>query len=140
MRKKDGQRAVQDIKSALKKAELSVPQAPCRWEGEALKVGFLLFPTCSDVVENGTLEDLCLSILSDAQAPTMLEEIDSFLSLLKNKHSMAFTWEFKTKLHTYFSIKNDYVSLKIGEAAKVGAFNWEDSRLNPMRDFLAEVL
>lgn len=83
---------------------------------------------------------MCLSILSDSQAPIMLKEIDSFLSMLKNKHSTVFTWEFKTKLHTYFSVRNEYVSLKIGEAAKVGAFNWEDSRLCPMRDFLAEVL
>jgi hypothetical protein len=42
----------------------------------------------------------------------------------------------KTKLHTYLSGKNDFVGLKIGEAAKAGAWNWEHLKLKPFRDII----
>jgi len=132
--------AVKEIKKALEKAGLPIPQGPHIWEGENPRVGFLIFPTCSDTAREGTLEDLCLSILSENQSDDVLVEIDSFLAQLGSKFQRNFSHIFKTKLHTYFSVHNDYVSFKIGEAAAAGAFNWYHERMQPFRDFLQEVL
>lgn len=76
--------ACREIQRALRENGFSVPKGPHCWEGELLKVGFVLFPTCGSILQNGTLEDLCLSILSDQSADESLEEIDLFLARLKN--------------------------------------------------------
>jgi len=132
--------ACQEIKRALRENGFSIPQEPHRWEGELLKVGFLLFPTCDHTLRNGTLEDLCLSILSDQSANDTLEEIDLFLRRLESRCQRTFSRIFKARLHTYFSVHNDYVSLKIGEAAAAGAFDWNNTALKPLRSFMQEVL
>ena len=69
----------------------------------------------------------------------MLDEINLFICKLKDKELRSFPRKFKTRLHTYFSITDNYVSLKIGEAAKAGAFNWESPKLSPLKSFLYEV-
>ena len=132
--------ACREIQRALRENGFSVPKGPHCWEGELLKVGFVLFPTCGSILQNGTLEDLCLSILSDQSADESLEEIDLFLARLKKRCQRSFPRIFKAKLHTYFSVHNDYVSLKIGEAAAAGAFDWDNITLEPLRNFIQEVL
>ena len=128
------------IQHALKQNDFSVPQKPHCWVGELLKVGFVLFPTCDNIAQNGALEDLCLSILSDSQAEGTLEEVGLFLKQLENRRKKSFSRIFKAKLHTYFSVHNDYVSLKIGEAAEAGAFDWNNPLLEPLKKFMQEVL
>lgn len=132
--------ACQEIQHALKQAGFPVPQKPNCWEGLTLKVGFVLFPTCSANVREGTLEDLCVSILSDPLASDTLDEITSFLSRLESRRHQSFLRIFKAKLHTYFSVHNDYVSLKIGEAAAAGAFDWNNKMLDPFKNFLKEIV
>ena len=51
----DAEGAIREIKNALKKANLPVPNEPHVWTGETLKIGFLLFPTCDHIAQNGTL-------------------------------------------------------------------------------------
>lgn len=131
--------ACREIQHALEKNSFPVPQVPHYWEGDLFKVGFVLFPTCDNVVQNGTLEDLCLSILSDPLAANLLEDIDIFLNQLENHHQRSFSRIFKAKLHTYFSVHNDYVSLKIGEAAAAGAFDWNHPALTSLKNFLKEI-
>lgn len=132
--------ACKEIQVALRKNDFPVPEIPCCWEGETLRVGFVLFPTCDNTLQNGTLEDLCLSILSDTSADNTLEHIDKFLANLEKYRGKPFSRIFKAKLHTYFSVHNDYVSLKIGEAAKAGAFDWKNATLNPLKNFIREIL
>jgi hypothetical protein len=98
----------------------------------------VLFPTCDPAPGNGTLEDLCLSCLSESESASILEEIDSFLTLLEKK-GREFPRIFKNRLHTYLSTNDRYVSLKIGEAAPAGAFDWNNTSLNALRDFLSEI-
>ena len=132
--------ACQEIQHALKQNGFPIPQGPHCWEGNPLRIGFLLFPACDDTAQNGTLEDLCLSILSDPLAADTLEEIGLFLKRLENNRHESFSRIFKAKLHTYFSVHNDYVSLKIGEAAAAGAFDWSNPALDPLKNFIQEVL
>lgn len=135
---RDAEVACQQIKEALKKADLPSPELPHCWVGDSIKIGFLLFPACDDQLIDGTLEDLCISILSE-ESDAILGEIQDFMDHLKTKCSRSFPHEFKTKLHTYFSITDKYVSLKIGEAAAAGAFDWSNRKLLPLRDFMSEL-
>ena len=137
---RDAKRAEQSIQSAFMGAGFPAPRHPCSWESDSsLKTGFLLFPSCNSNSQEGTLEDLCLSILKENNNETILQEIQKFLDVLKREHKREFPHEFKSKLHTYFSVTDDFVSLKIGEAAMAGAFDWNHPRLHPLRDFLLEL-
>ncbi len=133
---KDAQAAVRQIQNGLLKANLPVPSEAGKWEGKDVKIGFLLFPTCDTSVCEGTLEDLCLSILKEDTSSKILAEIDTFLKLLKESHQRIFPHEFKAKLHTYFSITDKFVGMKIGEAANAGAFDWSSFKLNSLKTFL----
>lgn len=136
---KNAQAAVDSIINAFKNADLPVPPRSNEFKtGNGLKTGFFLFPKCSSEPVNGTLEDLCFSILMEKEAP--ISEIETFLSDLQTHKNRTFPRPFKTKLHTYFSITDKFVSLKIGEAAKAGAFDWSSPELEPIRIFLDEMV
>lgn len=133
--------AVCQIQRSLKKACLPVPSGPGEWESRDsnLKTGFLLFPSCDKTVKEGTLEDLCLSILNQPDSTDMLSEIQTFLEQLKKGFGRKFPHEHKSKLHTYFSITDKFVGMKIGEAAKAQAFDWNSENLNFLKSFLADM-
>ena len=136
--------AIKSIQSAFQNAGFSIPECPCEWKETQgkdthLKVGFVLFPTCDHDPAEGTLEDLCLRVLSEEKGSMILTEIKRFMSSLEKNHGRSFPHEFKTKLHTYFSVTDDYVSLKIGEAANAGAFDWNSPKLEPLKNFLLEL-
>lgn len=136
---RDENAAVNSIKSAFKNAGLPVPSSSHEFKnGDSLKTGFLLFPKCSSEPVKGTLEDLCLSILKESEPP--IDEIEMFISDLNTRKNREFPHLFKTKLHTYFSITDDFVSSKIGEAARDGAFDWNSSKLDPIKSFLEEMI
>lgn len=137
---RDSTRAITDIQTTLKRCNFTVPEAPHCWLGCSPKIGYLLFPTCDISTRAGTLEDLCLSILSEENSTSILGDIQCFIDSLGDKHHRCFPHEFKTKLHTYFSITDAYVSLKIGEAAKAGAFDWNSDKLLPLKNFLLELI
>lgn len=86
----NAQSACLEIQHALKQNNLPVPQEPHCWVGEIPKVGFVLFPTCDNIAQDGTLEDLCLSILSDSNAEETLEEIGLFLTQLEKRRQKPF--------------------------------------------------
>lgn len=132
----DGEAAVREIRHSLQRIELPVPDGPGQWAPGRPRVGFLLFPTCDSTVARGTLEDLCLSLLKPTDRETMLEEIDRFLGHLQEAQKCSFPHLHKTRLHTYFSITDRFVGMKIGEAAAAMAFDWESSQLHFFRNFL----
>lgn len=137
---KNSNTAIAQIKSSLSKVGLPVPSTPHEWlSNEKITIGFLLFPVLDHQATEGTLEDLCISILSEPKHAPILNAIDSFLQELKSSHEREFPHEFKTKLHTYFSITDRYVSLKIGEAANAGAFDWSNGKINKLKDFMLEI-
>ncbi len=138
---RNAQGAVQSIQNSLHRNGFLYPQTPAQWIYDTdndINIGFLLFPSCSLQLENGTLEDLCLQILAKPDAPQYMSRIDSFLDDLEAHHG-KFTHKHKTQLHTYFSVSNKFTGLKTGEAANAGAFNWAHQKLAPMRDFLRQM-
>lgn len=136
--------AIAQIQNALKSNHFNVPQSPGKWEDANLdssdvKIAYLLFPSLTDDPTNGTLEDLCASILSESSSNNILKKVDDFFITLENHQLRTFPHKFKSRIHTYFSITDKYVSLKIGEAADAGAFDWESDEFNYIKSLLREV-
>lgn len=136
---KDADKASSQIQSALRKANLPVPNSVCQWENGTLRVGFLLFPSCSNELCNGTLEDLCIDILKESEDDGITTMVDEFLDTIESKRQAALRHRHKSKLHTYFSVNDKYVGQKIGEAARSGALDWGSDKLKPMTSFIREL-
>lgn len=128
--------AEQQIQNALRKAGYAAPIQTAHWQEGTPNTGYLLFPTCCEQLKDGTLENLCLSILNEENSQVILGEIDTFFNTLENSHNRVFPHRFKSRLHTYFSVTDKFVSFKIGEAAKAGAFDWEHEQLGTLRQFI----
>ena len=135
----DSDGAVKSIQSALSNNGFQVPEESCQWiydKENDLHIGFLLFPACDKNPTIGTLEDLCLKILAKSDASVCMEEVNIFLERLETEHGKNFSHKFKTQLHAYFAVSDDYVGMKIGEAASAKAFNWSSSELEPLKNFV----
>ena len=139
----DSDGAVKSIQSALSNNGFQVPEESYQWicdNDNDLYIGFLLFPACDKNPTAGTLEDLCLKILAKSDASTCMEEVNIFLERLEKEHGKNFSHKFKTQLHAYFAVSDDYVGMKIGEAAGAKAFNWSSSELEPLKNFVLNMI
>ena len=131
------------IQSALGNNGFQVPEESCQWiydKNNDLYIGFLLFPKCDNNPTAGTLEDLCLKILAKPDASVCMEEVNVFLERLETEHGKNFSHKFKTQLHAYFAVSDDYVGMKIGEAANAKAFDWSSSELEPLKNFVRNMI
>lgn len=132
----DVQAAVRAVKKSFQENSLPVPGGCNQWKSSvdnSIKTAFTLLPNCSDCPATGTIEDLCWAILKDENAEEMKKDVQSFISQIIQKYDSIGSHEHKSRVHTYFSLNKDYISLKIGEAAKAGAFNWESEKLSALR-------
>ena len=133
--------ACDSIKGALRSLRFAVPETPClpaRDMGSSypdITTGFLLFPTCSASIKDGTLEDLCLNILKKEDASSILATVDKALAPYKENLPRLH----KNKLHSFFSLTNEYVSLKIGEAARNKAFRDDSAEMESLKSFLIQM-
>lgn len=135
----DAQNAACQVQRALHTNDLEVPDRQGQWTEGMPKTCFLLFPALGTQECPGTLEDLCLTILDDTVAETPLKEIDTFVEHLEQNREQPFSHRHKTRLHTYFSVNNRFVSMKLGEAADAGAFNWSHPNLDSLKDCLSKM-
>ena len=132
--------AVKSVKSALTKSDLPVPPEPGTIEkNERLKLAFTLFPSLSTSNRSGTLEDLYIENLTEVYAEAVIGDVRSFLDNLKAK-GRKFTWFHKAMLHTYFSVTDDYVSKKIGQATEAGAFNFECNEMGMLKGIMGLII
>lgn len=95
-----------------------------------------MFPACDKNPTTGTLEDLCLKILAKSDASMCMKEVNIFLERLETEHGKNFSHKFKTQLHAYFAVSDDYIGMKIGEAARAQAFDWSSSELESLKNFI----
>lgn len=125
--------AISNVKKSLQQASLSIPEKPFEFTEKDPKIAFMIFPGFEKAkLQSGTLEDLCLDIVKDCST---FDCVDTYIQCLQsNGHEIK--RPHKTKLHTYLSGKNDFVGLKIGEAAKAGAWDWDHIRLKPFKDVI----
>lgn len=134
----DADAARKSIENSLRKNGLSVPKECGCWESGDPWVAYLLFPTLDDEPTDGALEDLCYKIINEENREALSDEIEQFLDDMKTNHGFEYPRIFKNRMHTYFSIKDKYVSDKIGEAAKANAFDWESELLSYFKNFMLE--
>jgi len=133
--------ACQSIQMALNDCGFAVPEKPCsRVAGgnssyPSITIGFLLFPDCNDTPQNGTLEDLCLRTLAQEEAADILSAADAALDPYKERLPRLH----KNRLHSYFSLTDKFVSLKIGEAARDGAFRYDAPEIEALKSFLLQM-
>lgn len=134
---KDYDKACREVCSALKKSDYACLDRCGTWiTGDSgIKVGFILFPLDGKA---GTLEDLCLRILSEDNSKEIISAIDSFLSEMEEVHGRVYHRKHKNELHTYLSSSDEYVTMLIGTASRAGAFNWNSSEIIPLKRFLTE--
>lgn len=136
--------AIKMVQSAFRANGLTVPDRPHEWEkgADALvpMTAFTLLPACNSEPVPGALEDLCWEILKDKHAGNMRKDVLGFIDNIKNSYGTISTHEHKSRLHTYFSVNEKYISLKIGEAANAGAFAWDSEKLDALRSLIAEGL
>lgn len=131
--------AIQQIKGALERNDYAVPEVCGSWQTGKPETCFLLFPSFVSDEQPGTLENLGMSILAGDMADTILEEIGLFIRHLKNDFNIPFPHWFKSQLYTYFSVTDKFVTLKLGEAAKAGAFDWKHPDPNPLKACLTKM-
>lgn len=134
---KDYSKACREVSGSLEKC--GFPSSKCcgTWvyDDTGLNVGFILFPLNNKA---GTLEDLCLNILSEKDAENILFSIDAFLASMESSHGRNYRRKHKNLLHTYLSSSNEYVTMPLGMASSAGAFDWGSTELEPLKDFLVE--
>ena len=131
--------SVQSVKSALSKNGYPVPSSSNEIaEDKNISVAFSLFPSLSRIEKNGTLEDLIINNLTEINVESVLNDVDSFLSRLQKK-DRRFTWLHKSRLYTYFSVTDNYIALKLGEATKAGAFNFNCEEMKSLKDLLIAI-
>lgn len=56
--------------------------------------------------------------------------MDSYHSIGSHRH--------KSRLHMLFSVNEELISLKIGESAKVGAFDLESESLEALKELISQ--
>ena len=131
--------AVDSVKNSFRKNGLVVPELCNQWNfSDTPGTAFSLFPACCENITNGTLEDLCWDILADERAIDYRSDVQGFIEQINRKYGSITTHIHKGRLHTYFSIKDNLVSLKVGEAASAGAFDWNSVRLQPLRKLIED--
>ena len=132
--------AIDQIGSALERSGFALPERTGYWsDAKEVKVAFLLFPDLNDNPTEGTLEDLCLRLLKEEYQPEIvIDKISDIMSCLKNKGVRYFKHDFKTRLHSFFSLTDGFVGSKVGEAARYGAFNWESIELEYLYKMIIE--
>ena len=141
--------ANQSVQELLIANGFPVPSAPCivaRPMPESqntitvqVKIGYILFPKLNSDETDGTLEDLCLQALANPNSNVVLNIVDNAIGAYQEQLN-SFKRPHKNKLHTYLSLSDDFVSLKIGESAKANAFDYSASIFEPLSSLLAAML
>ena len=124
----------------LKNNGLPAPSRAAEWErNDAMKLAYLLFPKLDGYPTNGTLEDLCVTIIDKSYNPdAVIELIENDMSNLESRELRAFPHKHKSKLHGFFSLTDRFVGDKVGEAAAAGAFDWNNEKLSVLKRMIIE--
>lgn len=134
----------QSIRGSLQKNNIVSPKhAWAVKEENGFKIAYIVFPGTKDNEGNyksGTLEDLCLESLADADKIKKLETIDEFIDKAKQNFNLQFPRLHKTRLHEFLAMHDKYVDCKIGEAAKAGAFDFENPTIKEIVRIFTELL
>lgn len=135
--------AISSIKTSLEKNRLPCPKYPYTYihgGNNKLKLAFAILPGTmnGDKYENGALEDLCMGAIQE-NTKNIIKPIESFIAEVESVEDQLLTHKHKSKLHIYLATQNDYVGLKIGEAARAGAWNWNHPVMSKLKTIIHEL-
>ena len=142
---RDAETSCSDAKREIAKAFASVGfQTPQRPGGiseiHGIKVSYLLFPSLdSNGEENGTLEDLCLKLCDVEDKERIVEDINQFLCTQAELHKFEYPRIHKNRIHMLFSLHDKYVGSKIGEAGKIGLYDWDSELLDYLKSTMRNI-
>ncbi|MCL2167341.1 MAG: hypothetical protein FWH49_08670 [Clostridiales bacterium] len=136
--------AVQAVQNALNKAGFPVPKeanavANGIVNSKNMKAAFSLFPSLSCKKADGTVEDLYWNNLKEEGIDWVKNEILTFLDTVCAQ-GRSMPRMHKTKLHSYFSVTDKYLTMKIGEATKAGAFDFECTEMLSLKELLLSII
>mgnify|MGYP002744997977 CR=1 FL=1 len=103
----------------------------------SLKVGFVVLPGCrgeNGDYPNGALENLCCRIFckDNTTGQHILNQVEA-------RRGEPFRRKHKNLLHIQFSLTDDFVGMKIGEAARAGAFNFQHDIMCRFGEFFSDL-
>lgn len=133
----DSNAAIHSIQTSLEKNEFIVPQRPYQFIEGTPSVEFAILPGIEDSNGNycaGTLEDLCMLTINENP---IWNKIDNFLTSVQSEHKLTH-WH-KSRLHAYLSVTNKFVGMKIGEATRAGAWNWEHQAMKKFKQAMSNI-
>jgi hypothetical protein len=129
--------AIESIKTALRRNGFAVPEKPFSFEQVkgSPHVAYMVLPGFHSDRENGellkgALEDLCLSMSKNDSVNAC---VDVYINCLESK-AITITHPHKTRVHAYLAGKGELAGLKLGEAAKAGAWDWDQTSFGPFRE------
>ena len=137
---RDASAAKEQIRTALSQNDFAAPEEPGIWSDSGKPfTAYLLFPALGIAAGNGTLEHLCMDIIRrEYQPEIVLPRIFGLMNKLEEDNIRTFRHGFKSKLHGFASMTDQFVGLKLGEMAKAGAFDWNSEKLAGLSDCLME--
>ena len=136
--------ANQSVQALLRKGGFAVPVEPCvvarpDENDRNIKTGYALFPKLDADSTNGTLEDLCLNTLIDQNKDMLMGIVEKAIESHSERFD-KFKRPHKNKLHTFLSLTDKFVGLKIGESAKINAFDFQSEDVRPLKELLCAML
>lgn len=127
--------ASQSIRDAFRELGLPIPDKAFSYAStNSKRTAFIIFPGPGSV--HGTLEDLCLKIVSD---DSILSCVDAYLVCIKEKNSnLTSTHDSKRKISTFLAGQEDkdLIGTNPGEAANGNAWNAEHPAMVPFKQVL----
>jgi hypothetical protein len=130
--------ASQSVRDAFKELTLPIPDNPFSFNTtESKRTAFILFP--GPEAMEGTLEDLCLKIVSDDPILSCVEE---YLSCVKKKNpNLTSTHDSKRKISTFLAGQEDkdLIGTNPGEAANGNAWDAEHPAMAPLKQILIDM-
>lgn len=111
------------------------------------KIGFFLLPgkDSNGKFRDGTLEDLLVDLFKVpnsefTKTSKLLVSVNDYISVLNNKlRESSLRTPHKNRLHLLLNSTDRYVGLKIGEACKKGAFDFDDPSLDDLKRLILEM-
>jgi hypothetical protein len=139
----DAKNASRSICSSFEANGYAVPANPCEIAVPAngqhhVKVAYALFPLFGSINEDGTLEDLCLKVLAHTERDKIKSIANDAVFTAENKFG-RFKRRHKNYLHTYLSLIDEFVGLKIGESAQAGAFDFNNEHFESLKFLLERI-
>jgi len=131
----DAAAAFASVRGAFDKAGLTAPSQPYEVAAGSPRTGVFLFPGPAPDEGGprcGTLEDLCMATVENQPVRHC---IDSFMDCLRQAGG-DLRRPHKARVHSYLAGNNSFVGLKLGEAAKAGAWDWRHRQMEPFERFL----